>query len=132
MLSDCHMNNFLKILIYFLTLQYCVGFAIYQHESATGIYVFPILNPPPSSLPVPSLWVVPVYQPHASSIMHLNNFLNFSDSHVLKIWASYLSLELWEHSCQYLATHSSILARRISWTEEPGGLQSMGSQKSWT
>ena len=26
-----------------------------------------------------------------------------------------------------LATHSSILARRIPWTEEPGGLQSMGS-----
>ena len=31
-----------------------------------------------------------------------------------------------------MATHSSILARRIPWTKEPGGLQSMGSQKSWT
>ena len=30
-----------------------------------------------------------------------------------------------------MATHSSILAWRIPWTEEPGGLQSMGSQ-SWT
>ena len=29
------------------------------------------------------------------------------------------------------ATHSSILAWRIPWTEEPGRLQSMGSQ-SWT
>ena len=28
-----------------------------------------------------------------------------------------------------MATHSSILAWRISWTEEPGGLQSMGSQR---
>ena len=28
-----------------------------------------------------------------------------------------------------LATHSSILAWRIPWTEEPGGLQSMGSQR---
>ena len=27
-----------------------------------------------------------------------------------------------------VATHSSILAWRIPWTEEPGGLQSMGSQ----
>ena len=27
------------------------------------------------------------------------------------------------------ATHSSILAWRIRWTEEPGGLQSMGSQR---
>ena len=30
------------------------------------------------------------------------------------------------------ATHSSILARRIPWTEVPGGLQSVGLQKSWT
>ena len=36
------------ILFYFSTLQYCIGFAIYHHESATGIHVFPILNPPPS------------------------------------------------------------------------------------
>ena len=28
-----------------------------------------------------------------------------------------------------IATHSSILAWRISWTEEPGGLQPMGLQK---
>ena len=27
------------------------------------------------------------------------------------------------------ATHSSILAWRIPWTEEPGGLQSMGTQR---
>ena len=53
-----------------ITLQYCIGFAIHQHVSATGIHVFPILNPPSSSLPIPSLWVVPVHQPQASSIMH--------------------------------------------------------------
>ena len=28
-----------------------------------------------------------------------------------------------------MATYSSILAPRIPWTEEPGGLQSMGSQR---
>ena len=28
-----------------------------------------------------------------------------------------------------MATHSSILAWKIPWTEVPGGLQSMGSQK---
>ena len=30
------------------------------------------------------------------------------------------------------AAHSSILAWEIPWTEEPGGLQSTGSQKSQT
>ena len=31
-----------------------------------------------------------------------------------------------------MATHSSILTWRTLWTEEPGGLQSIGSQKSQT
>ena len=31
-----------------------------------------------------------------------------------------------------MATHSSILAWKIPWTEEPGGLQSLGLQKSRT
>ena len=31
-----------------------------------------------------------------------------------------------------MATHSSILAWEIQWTEEPGGVQSMGSQESDT
>ena len=33
------------------------------------------------------------------------------------------------HTEREMATHSSILVWRIPWTEEPGGLQSMGSQE---
>ena len=44
-----------------------------------------------------------------------------------KTWVLSLS---WEDLLkEEMATHSSILVREISWTEEPGGLQSMGSQR---
>ena len=37
----------------------------------------------------------------------------------------------WENPLEKgMATHSSMLAWRIPWTEEPGGLQSMGLQES--
>ena len=40
-----------------------------------------------------------------------------------------LSLD-WENPLEKeLATHSNTLAWRIPWIEEPGGLQSMGSQR---
>jgi len=39
------------------------------------------------------------------------------------------SLGLEDYLEKEMATHSSILAWRIPWTEEPGRLQSMGSQR---
>ena len=35
-----------------------------------------------------------------------------------------------QEDCGEMATHASVLAWRIPWTEEPGGLQAMGSQRA--
>ena len=49
---------------------------------------------------------------------------------MLETWVQSLG---WEDLLEEgMATHSSLLAWRIPWTEEPGGLQSIGLQKSWT
>ena len=50
---------------------------------------------------------------------------NAGDLHLIPGWDDPLEKGI-------VATHSSILAWEIPWTEEPSGLQSMGSQKDQT
>ena len=54
--------------------------------------------------------------------------LPMQETQKIKFW----SLGLEDPLGEEMAAHSSILTWRIPWTEEAGGLQSMGSQKSWT
>ena len=66
--------------------------------------------------------------------MYVYNLMGFLGGSAVKnlpamreIWVRSLG---WEDSLEEgMATHSGILAWRISWTEEPGGLQSMGLQR---
>ena len=47
------------------------------------------------------------------------------------MWETWVRSLGWEKSLEKgMATHPSILAWRTSWTEEPGGLQSIGSHRS--
>ena len=50
--------------------------------------------------------------------------------HLPAVWETWVQSLGWEDPLgKEMATHSSILAWRIPWTEQPGGLQSMGSQR---
>ena len=107
---------FFLILFYFLTLQYFIGFAIYQHESTTGIHVFPILNPPSSSLLVPSLWVSPVHQPQAVSIVHqtwTGDSFHIWYTCFTAILPNHPTLSLFQESKRLFYTSVSLLLSRI-------------------
>ena len=92
--------------ILFFTLQYCIGFAIHQHASIPGVHVFPILNPTPTSLPIPSLCVIPVHHPQASCILH-------------RAWTGD-SFLIWYYTCfnAILPNHPPSLSHRVQKTSQ--------------
>ena len=50
--------------------------------------------------------------------------------HLPAMWETQVRSQGWEDPLEKgMATHSSILAWRIPWTEEPGGLPSMGAPR---
>ena len=101
------------------------------------------------SLPIPRLWDRPVFSSRTLTV-----FLSYLSLSISKIIVFHIDISLhpllktqsfhfwiavvpllwtrWPHKCgleKEMATHSSILSWKISWTEEPGGLQPMGSQR---
>ena len=89
--------------------------------------------PPPGDLP--DLWIKPASPAVAGGFLPLNHL---GSPRLLLLLLKLLPAmqETWVRSLgqedpleKEMATHSSILAWRIPWTEEPGGLQSMGSQR---
>ena len=122
--------------------------AIHQHESATGIHMSirpPLLNTPHISLLIPPLSVVTEHWVEPSLLCYTANSHLLSILHKENVYASLVaqtvknlpavqetqvrSLGQEDFLEKGMATHSSILAWRISWTEEPGGLQSMELQR---
>ena len=69
-----------------------------------------------------SLWFVPIV--YSSCVAQLVKILPA----MRETWVQFLD---WEVPLEKeMATHSAILAWRIPWTGEPGGLQSMGLQRA--
>ena len=63
--------------------------------------------------------ICPQASPVAQTVKHLPT--------MWETWVRFLSQE--DHLEKEMATHSSTLAWKIPWMEEPGRLQSMGSQR---
>ena len=73
----------------------------------------------------------PVFElPRSHSELHRDSLVAQMVKNLPAVQETWVLLLGWEDPLKKgMATHSSILAWRIPWTEEPGRLQSMGSQR---
>ena len=95
--------SFFTLFIYLLwrliTLQYCIGFAIHWHESATGAHVFPSLKPPSHLPPHP----IPLGHPSVPALSTLSHALNLD-------WLSVSHMIIYMFQCYSLrSSHSCLL-----------------------
>ena len=102
-LVQCYFFIFLNCKIYFnwrlINLQYCSGFAIHWHESAMGVHVSPILNPPSHLPPHP----IPQGHPSAPAPSTLSHALNLD-------WRSVSHMIIYMFQCYSLkSSHPCLL-----------------------
>ena len=105
---------------FFFNLKNCISFAKHQNESATGIHVLLFKDLFCGEIMShPRVW--PAASPMAQQVKNPPAMQETPDT-------QFQSLGQEDPLEEEMATHFSVLAWRIQWMEEPGGLQSMGSQ----
>ena len=79
------------------------------------------------------LQVVPIFQIATLQATSTHNWASLvaqTVKNMFAMWETCVQFLGWEDPLEEeMATHSSVLARKILWTEDPGGLQSMGLQR---
>ena len=110
-----------------ITLQYCLGFAIHQHESTMGVHMFPILNPSPYTPRKPELKETRVPQCSSQHCLYSQDMeatqMSISSPWIRKLWYIY-TMEY--YSAIKKNTFESVLMR---WMKLEPIIQSEVSQK---
>ena len=82
-----------------------------------------------TKIPHATCWPKNKNKKHTERLLSATNMVQ-TVKNLPAMWEMCVQSLNWEDSLEKgMATHSSVLAWRILWTEEPGGLQSMGSQR---